>query len=434
MKKLVSFVMVLFVAMMVTWIVPKEIQAASASVQLIQKSDKIEAGDTFSVVCQVTSQEAFHDVELSIRYDPQIIEFIKGGKKVSGSNGAIQIRSTGNKDAVYRRTYSLKFRALQDGSTTIEVDDSVGISNLEGSAFSVVSNTQVITVGEGEKEEVPQTMSATQNLTPENTPMPTPEVVLNTNNKLKSLSFDCLSMSPAFDNDVSDYTVRVDCNTETLYFHYITANSKSKVRMKNGEELLAGENMVKVVVTAESGDKRTFQIRVVKETESETKIRQREEMGSSDITFSVYEKNGGIYIQNQYQFQVVDVEDKNILPAGYVKSSVDLEGINVPAYTMENDLDNNYLLMYLQGVGSEPMLYQYDRQEKTLQRYTGTMIQKVNQGGNVAQEQEEISNVWLYAVIVGLMILVLALLIVILNMVLKRKIGKGKRELDDLDF
>jgi len=173
---------------------------------------------------------------------------------------------------------------------------------------------------------------------------------------------------------------------------------------------------------------------VMNETEGETRVREQSEKGTSDISFSVYEKKGSIYIQNQYQFKVADLADEDVIPSGYVKTSVELDGKSVPAYTMENDLDNNYLLMYLKGVSGEPTLYQYDREEKTLQRYTGTMTQKVNKGGNVAYEVEVTPNTWLYAVIIGLMVLVLVLLIIILNMVLRKKFGRGKRELNDLDF
>ncbi len=429
MRKLMIVVMVLFSMGMAVWMVPAIGLAASASVQLSTKAQEVKEGDTFTVVCQVSSEESFQDVELELHYSSRVIQFVKGGSKVTGKNGVIHIKSTGNEDSVNRRTYSLKFRALQEGNATIRTDENISITNAEGEAFSASSNRMNLFIGADATQEIVPTVDPSTGLVP----TPTPEVVLNTNNKLKSLSFHCLSMSPEFDTNVLEYTVRVDCNTENLYFQYTTANSKAKVRMKDGEQLLAGENTVKVVVTAESGDKRVFTIRVLKETEGETKVREREEMGGSDITFSVYEKKGGIYIQNQYQFQVVDMEDEDILPSGYVKSTVELEGISVPAYTMKNDLDNNYLLMYLKGVGGQPMLYQYDRQERTLQRYTGTMVQKVNQGGNVVEEQE-IPNVWLYAMIVGLMVLVLALLIVILNMVLKQKIGKGRKELDDLDF
>ena len=130
----------------------------------------------------------------------------------------------------------------------------------------------------------------------------------------------------------------------------------------------------------------------------------------------------------------MDVKDEEVIPSGYVKTSVDIDGKSVPAYTMKNDLDNNYLLMYLKGASDEPTLYQYDRQEKTLQRYTGTMTQKVNQGGNVASEVEVKSETWMFALIIGLSILVLVLLIVILNMMLRRRLNRGKKELNEMDF
>ncbi len=304
------------------------------------------------------------------------------------------------------------------------------MKNLQGDSFSVSANRVTLTVKEPESSEATPDPAAVA------TPVPTEAPSLSTNNKLKSLRFDCLSMTPKFDTNVLEYTVKVDCDTNILYFNYVAAHNKAAVRIKNNDELLLGENDVRIVVTAESGDKRVYKLKVIKESESETRVREQQEKGKSDITFSVYEKEGSIFIQNQYQFQVVDVKDDSILPSGYVKTSVELEGKSVTAYTMENDLDNNYLLMYLKGTGTEPVLYQYDRMERTVQRYTGTMTQKVNKGGNVAQEKEFIpkTGAWLYAALISMAVIILILLIVILNMVLRRKLGRGKRELDDMDF
>lgn len=435
MKRLQLLTIILFF-MVGVWCLPcEEVQAASASVEFTTQTMEIDAGDKFTIVCQVNSTEAFSDVEMNILYDASVMQFVRGGKKVSGGNGVLHISSTGNKDEVTKRTYSLQFRALEAGVGSVDLDTGVAVTNLAGDSFSVSSNRLTLTVLAPESENTGT--SPNQETTPEVTSAPAPSPSLSTNNKLKSLRFDCLSMTPEFDTNVLDYTIKVDCNTDILYFNYIAANKKATVRIKNNEELLVGENDIKIVVTAESGAKRTFKIKVLKESESETMVREQQKKGSSDMTFAVYEKEGSIYIQNQYQFQVVDVEDEDIIPSGYVKTSVDLEGKTVTAYTMENDLDNNYLLMYLKGVASEPTLYQYDRQEKTIQRYTGTMTQKVNKGGNVAQGEGgvmPVSGTGLYVALVALAVIVLALLIVILNMVLKRKLGKGKKELDDMDF
>ena len=431
MKRRIVFGVMLFVFFMGLFLIPGEAQAASAMVEFTASTSGISAGSEFTVVCRVTSSEVFSDVDMKVLYDASIMEFVSGGSKVSGENGILQISSTGNEDEVKKRTYSLRFKALKAGVGAIEMGKRMTVKNLEGDPFSVSSNRVTVTVAEPEtSEETPDPAAVTP------APVPAGMPSLSTNNKLKSLRFDCLSMTPKFDTNVLEYTVKVDRDTNLLYFNYVAAHNKAAVRIKNNEELLLGENDVRIVVTAESGDKRVYKLKVIKESESETRVREQQEKGKSDITFSVYEKEGSIFIQNQYQFQVVDVKDDSILPSGYVKTSVDLEGKNVTAYTMENDLDNNYLLMYLKGTDTEPVLYQYDRMERTVQRYTGTMTQKVNKGGNVAQEKELIpkTGAWLYAALVSMAVIILILLIVILNMVLRRKLGRGKRELDDMDF
>ncbi|MCM1245192.1 MAG: hypothetical protein NC293_06045 [Roseburia sp.] len=429
-RKIAGYAVVFLMAVMTVCLPCRKALAASASVEFTVDKQEIRVGGEFTVVCRVDSSEEFSDVKMDVLYDAQIMEFVEGGKKVSGGNGVLHISSVKNSDAVKKRTYSLKFKALMAGTGMVEADSGVEVSNASGTKFSISSNRFSVSVMEADEGQTGDPSEVGTAPSPEETPDP----VLSTNNKLKSLRFDCLSMTPEFDTNVLDYTVKVDCNTSILYFNYIASNKKAAVRIKDNEELLVGENNIKVVVTAESGDKRVFKIKVLKESESETKVREQEEKGTSDITFSVYEKDGSVFIQNQYQFEVVDVQDETVIPSGYVKTSVDLEGKNVTAYTMENDLDNNYLLMYLKGAGAEPTLYQYDRQEKTIQRYTGTMTQKVNKGGTVSEEPHIDSGAWVYAALVALMVLVIVLLIVILNMILKRKIGKGKKELDDMDF
>lgn len=429
MKRRFVFGVMLLVTILGLLLIPGEAQAASATVEFTTSTSEVSTGSEFTVVCRVTSSEVFSDVEMKVLYDASMMEFVSGGRKVSGEDGILQISSTGNEDEVKKRTYSLRFKALKAGVGAVEMGKRMTVKNLEGDSFSVSANRVTLTVKDPESSEAtPDPASVT--------PAPTGTPSLSTNNKLKSLRFDCLSMTPKFDTNVLEYTVKVDCDTNILYFNYTAAHNKAAVRIKNNEELLLGENDVRIVVTAESGDKRVYKLKVIKESESETRVREQQEKGKSDITFSVYEKDGSIFIQNQYQFQVVDVKDDSILPSGYVKTSVDLEGKSVTAYTMENDLDNNYLLMYLKGTGTEPVLYQYDRMERTVQRYTGTMTQKVNKGGNVAQEKELIpkTGAWLYAALVSMAVIILILLIVILNMVLRRKLGRGKRELDDMDF
>lgn len=343
--------------------VPGKSLAASAVVEFSTDKTEVKKDETVTVVCRVTSKDGFNDVKMKVSYDSDVLQFIEGGKKVSGGNGQLSIQSVGNTDAVTTRTYSLQFQAVGEGATAIQTDGNPKILDSEENKLSISSNRIVLSVTAEEAAAQGTVNPADPAAVASAAPTPTP-VPLNTNTKLKGLSFHAISMAPQFSTEVLEYTIKVDCNTDKLYYNAIPANGKQRIRLKGNEELMPGENEMKLVVTAESGDKRTFKLKVVKETESETKVREQQEKGTSNITFSVYEKDGSIYIQNQYQFQVMDVKDDEVIPSGYVKTTVDIDGKSVPAYTMQNDLDNNYLLMYLKGASDEPTLYQYDRQEK----------------------------------------------------------------------
>lgn len=407
--------------------VPMKAEASSGVIQFTTANSQIKKGDTFTVVCQVTSTEPFMDASFTIDYDADRLHFVKGGKKVSGDNGTLQVSSVGNSTATTKKTFSLQFAAAKNGSATIAVDGTAKVTDEEGNAFSISSNRLVVTVskkGAGQAQAKPTEM-----------PVVTPEPVLSKNNKLKSLKTTALSISPDFTGDGKDYIASVDCNTNTLYVTFEAEDDKARVQLVGNENLQTGQNNVQVVVTAEDGSKRAYNITVTKETKAETEARKNQEnAGSKDISFRISKKNDSIFLENTYNFEVMDVSGLTSIPAGYVQSSIELNGISVPAFTMENDLDNNYLLLYLKGPAGVSSIYQFDREEKTLQRYTGSMIDKVNKSAGETRKPSgmALSNYILLGIIVALVIVILCMLIAMLKMAMKKK--EEKKGLDDLDF
>ena len=81
------------------------------------------------------------------------------------------------------------------------------------------------------------------------------------------------------------------------------------------------------------------------------------------------QKNGNTIIKNKISYTLVPLEDSSLIPGGYVKTKLILYGVSVTAYTMEKDLENDFILMYAKKGDGEPQFYQYDRKEKTLQRF-----------------------------------------------------------------
>jgi hypothetical protein len=77
-----------------------------------------------------------------------------------------------------------------------------------------------------------------------------------------------------------------------------------------------------------------------------------------------------IYIQNGYRYQIIPINDESKIPTGYVKTTLMLNEVIIDAYTPESNLESDFLLLYAMNEEGEQGFYQYDRVEKTMQRYT----------------------------------------------------------------
>ena len=397
------------------------VQAESGTITFSTASQQVKKGAKVVVVCQIIAASEFMDAEFVIDYDSEYLQFVKGGSKVRASGSTLVVSSTGNTTATTKKTFALEFVALKKGTTDLSLSSTASVTDADGNAFSISSNRltlQIVKKTAVQKTAPPKVTQA---------PVVTPAPVLSNKNKLVSLKTTALSITPAFDPDTTEYNATVDSNTDILYTSYQTEQEKAIVTVTGNE--------VKIQVTAENGEQKLYRIQVKKETKEETEQRekkQNEAKDTADISFSIRKNNDKILLSNQYEFEVLDPSGAENVPAGYVLSNIELEGITVPAYTIENDLDGNYLLLYLKGPSGKPYLYQYDRQEKTLQRYTGSMTEKVNRGTTEQRVAVNFNNYVMVVFLIVLVVEILVLLIAMLKMAIRRKEEKNKG--DYLDF
>ena len=410
-------------------IFPHKVEAASANVEFSTKTPFVKAGGILTVVCRVVGDEAFLDVDFYISYDSKILQFVSGGDKVSGEKGLLHVSSTGNTEAVLKKSFSLQFEAKKNGHVAIEAADTAKVVNAENTVFSVSSNQLSIEVG----------TTSVEGKEPEKTSKPE-----NLSRNTKLSEFECSGIGglvPEFAPQITRYSTTVDYKTDTLFFSYQTANKKATAVMSGNKELHEGKNEAIVTVTAESGKVRQYRIQITKESKAETKKRElQEKSGADGSSFEVMDKNGQVVLKNAYEFYVQDISELTEIPAGYIATKVQLDGISIPAFTMENDLDNNYLLLYLKGASKTPEFYQFDREERTLQRYTGDLIAKVNKSGQAGYQTvdrstgNKDSKTVLYGVIIGCMIAILLLLTVLLKLLGQNYKYKQRQKRDELDF
>ncbi len=404
-------------------ILHKDASAASSVIQFSVSSQSIRAGEEFSVNMLVDASEGITGIDAYVSYDSQIMTYVNGSEGISGGSGLLHVYMSKSKGKNSRYEYVMMFRAAKAGTGTISISDEATVKGKSGSTMQATSNRVSVNVSGEAVAEGTETLE------------------LSNDNALISLGISSGTLEPQFSGDVTEYTATVDCNTEAMYFTYQASDKKAAVSFFGNESLNYGDNTVMVTVTAQNDETRDYIIKVKKETEAETEKRLAAEGANQGIGFDVYVEDGAVYLQNQYRFRIVDVDESTKVPAGYKKTSVLLYGINVTAYTIEDDLDNEYLLMYCMNESGDTQFYQYDRQEKSLQRYTGGLVDKVNQDalngsgdGDMNAKQYE-SNLRQMAIIIAVLAALCVLLVLaIINIILRQTRMKNGRTRDEFDY
>lgn len=124
------------------------------------------------------------------------------------------------------------------------------------------------------------------------------------NPNLSSLSVSGYSLSPAFDQDKTNYTVIVDSNVVKVNLNAVAINPNSRVVGVGEVELATGNNRVSVTVIAEDGTTKVYNVNIYRRS-SEVVI---SENGESNYEYNVIENNS--FIVNYTK----DLYARNIIP------------------------------------------------------------------------------------------------------------------------
>lgn len=117
--------------------------AASAEIHFSDPSTTV--GAEVEVKAQMTSASTLNNVEITLTYDSSMLRFISG-ENASGGKGTITLTGSGESTTL---DFSIKFQALQEGNTKIEVSGAEGIDSA-GTALEITSGSSAVTIGPGD--------------------------------------------------------------------------------------------------------------------------------------------------------------------------------------------------------------------------------------------------------------------------------------------
>ncbi len=239
MKQLKRSIQIIMLSLIVVISCKMNVFAAGNSISFSDPTAK--KGETIIITVKVASDStALGAVDMTLVYDSDALEFTGSGSAVKGGSGSIRIADTASDSSTKTLSYELTFTALKAGSASLKV------SNYEVFGFdeSVISMDHVgsssITVTDESK-------------------------TLSKDASLKELKLSNGTLSPAFSPSTMNYTASVGADISSIVVSGTTSHENAAITAISGaDNLKAGENTVKVSVTAESGATAVYTITVTK--------------------------------------------------------------------------------------------------------------------------------------------------------------------------
>jgi hypothetical protein len=403
--KYIAFFLLLFAVG--AFVTPKTCYGASADVQISADTTEVTVGDNVFVYININSDTVFGDFEANVTYNDDILEYNGGSPVVTGDSGFLKVSDRNKTEGDQSRKYTLQFKAMQVGICKISFSGRAMVYDLEsGNEMSVSVNELTLNI------KAPATAS--------------------TNALLKTMKISPSELNPAFDPGVYEYQTKISYDVQQLVISALPEDSKAAVSITGNDFLKEGENKVIITVLAESGDIIEYTINVFRDYAPDNAAVSATPAPVQN-TNGFFEIDGAQYVIFGGKYKLVQPNSDIDIPDGYSQESVNIAGITITAYLPIDNKESEFILVYAMNEYGDSGFYQYDRVEKTLQRYAtdGYIFNNSHNGTSEASQTEKYNNNMTRAVIVIALLSAFCTLMIFVTIRMFFKL-KGYKE-DDMD-
>ena len=326
-------------------------------------------GDEFTITgTAVVSGDVIGDATIHMTYDPSYMRFEEGDGVNADTDGNLTFKGSGDGSSD-RIEFTMKFQALQEGSTRLEQGDAT-VTDSAGSSVACEEGYADVTIGAGDPSKIKDVANGA------------------------SVTID--GQEYTLSGDFSDSMIPAGFTAGEITYNDSTY--KGAVQEKTGLQ------MAYLVDGDGKGDFWMYD--------------------SSDSSFSPAEQ---VVISDTYSIVIFDAGSKVSMPSKYSKGNLEINGKTFEIWD-EPDRDDFYVLYAVNNDGEES-LYLYDSVEHTYQRMETPKSATTPDKKSASKFDailEKISDhlIWFVAVIVILLVIFLLVSVV--------KLHNRNRELDDL--
>lgn len=235
---------------------------ARAAQMYIEFPENVKKEQEIKVKVLLDSDVNLYSIDAYVSYDPTLLEFVPESDIVTGDNGVLEIKDIFGEETKSKE-YELTFRTLDIGTTYVNLTEIYLIDYDDLDYITVPPSDYSFEIGINEN--------------------------VAEDARLSDLLVAPGDLTESFNPDKLSYEMHVGMEIETISISAFAVDEDSVVDVDMPEQLHEGENLVKITVTALSGNVNTYTIKIIKGVWPEETEEQTTEELSEDDTADVQE-------------------------------------------------------------------------------------------------------------------------------------------------
>ncbi len=439
MKRKISLLFILLICLFMPITI---VNAATASIKVTASNSTVTVGNTFTATITVSSDEYIMSYEYKLNYDSNKLKLTSGNTFVSDNLGTVK-----------SATKKFTFKVIAAGTSSVGIVSGSGLVTGQTTDFTSPTTSSVSIKG----------VKASSNSGGSSS------IKYSTNNYLSSLKVEGYTLSPTFNKDINEYTVKLDSSIEEIIVTATKSDSTASINGTGKIKVSEGENKITITVTSQKGTKRTYTIlatvtdsnpiNVTIEGENYTVIKRANNLEKPDtyekkvilinevkvpgfyseitnyslvglkdskgnIFLAVYNNETDSYkLYNQISFNNLTIsilDEKFEIPNNYKETTITLNEQNFKVY--KYDVNSKYYLFYGLNIETgKKHLYLYEPTENTIQIYNNEPLKLLE------NELSQANKIIFYCIIsISILLLLLFITIIIKTKNSKKRNNKEK--------
>lgn len=238
-KKLaILLIAVMVLSLSMLGVTSKDKAYARTAQMHLEIPDSIKKENEFKVKVILDSDVQLYSIDAYLSYNTDVLEFIPDSNYVTGADGVLELKDI-YEEETRNATYEITFKAIDTGLAEIALTDVylIDYADLDYITVSPSSKQFEVTVNKSVAEDA----------------------------RLSELIVAPGELTQSFDPNRLAYEMHVGYEVETIGVSAIPMNEDSVVGLEMPEQLQVGENIIKVTVTALSGNVNEYTIVVIRD-------------------------------------------------------------------------------------------------------------------------------------------------------------------------